>query len=145
MPLRRRRALPPELAVTFEAFRRCAEHVDLGQRAVIRCVPSSARAAPLPLDVGAETLRTSLAEAARLLPEWRHPAVDEVWRRCEQALADTTPVIDLTVASLRSTTELEVALTAVQNLLDPLHAFVDAERTFAALRQKQPRPGADSR
>ena len=114
------------------AFAGCAEHVDLAQRAMIRCVPSSARATPLPLAVGAETLRQSLAAAAEEMAGWRHPAVAREWQQCADAIAETLAGVDRAVGVAAATRELEVALTAVQDLLDPLHAFVDAEEALAA-------------
>jgi len=131
--VRRRRPLPADLAPAYEAFVRCAEHVDLAQRAMIRCVPSSARSLALPLDVGAETLRLALADAAALLPAWRHPAVEDAWVACDAAVGATLAGLGRAVTVARSTDELEVALTAVQDLLDPLHAFVDAEEAFRKL------------
>lgn len=136
MPLLRRRPrpLPPDLVPVHEAFLRCAEHVDLAQRAMIRCVPSSARSLALPLSVGAETLRVSLSAARDEMPSWRHPAVEDAWVACLSAIDDTVNGVDAAVARASATDELEVALTAVQDLLDPLHAFVDAEEAFRALR-----------
>jgi hypothetical protein len=130
----RRRSLPPALAPAHAAFLACAAHVDLAQRAMIRCVPSSPRSAALPLEVGAETLRVSLAEAAAAMGAWRHPAVEASWLACAAALEETANAADAAVARAAATDELEVALTAVQDLLEPLHAFVDAEAAFNALR-----------
>jgi hypothetical protein len=131
---RRPRALPPGLAAAYEAFHACAAHVDLAQRAMIRCVPASARSAALPLPVGAETLRLALADAAAGMDAWRHPAVLAEWEACRAALDATLAGVDGAVAAAAATKELEVALTAVQDLLDPLHAFVDAEAAFGRLR-----------
>jgi hypothetical protein len=133
-PIRRRRALPQELQPAYDAFVRCAAHVDLAQRAMIRCVPSSARSMAIPPDVGAQTLRMSLADAAEAMPAWRHPAVESHWQHCESALAETLAGVDRALAVVKSTVELEDALTAVQDLLDPLHAFVDAEQAWGAMR-----------
>jgi hypothetical protein len=88
----------------------------------------------LPLAVGAETLRVSLGEARPLMPLWRHPAVEAAWLACDAALDETLAGVDRAVEVAAATVELEVALTAVQDLLDPLHAFVDAEAAFNALR-----------
>ena len=134
----RRRVLPADLVAPYAAFRRCAEHIDLAQRAMLRCVPSSARSVALPLEVGAETLRLSLAQAGTEMPSWRHPAVAEQWQQCADALEATLAAVDTAVAVAAGTRELEVALTAVQDLLDPLHAFVDAESRFAAMRRSPP-------
>lgn len=134
MRRRLRRELPAELVEPFAAFRRCAEHVDLAQRAMIRCVPSSARSVALPLSVGADTVRLSLAEARALLTQWRHPLVEDEWQACRVALDATEAAVASAVAAAAATRELEVALTAVQDLLDPLHAFVEAEARFASLR-----------
>ena len=117
-----------------EAFLACAAHVDLAQRAMLRCVPSSARSLALPLPVGAETLRLALADADAAMPGWRHPAAEAHWLACRDALRETLDAVDAAVERARGTVELEVALTAVQDLLDPLHAFVDAEEAFNALR-----------
>lgn len=130
--LRRRRTVAPALAGAHQAFLACAAHVDLAQRAMIRCVPSSARSMALPLEVGAETLRIALADARAGMPSWRDPLVESAWLACSAALDETLAGVDATVAIASATDELEVALTAVQDLLDPLHAFVDAESAFAA-------------
>jgi hypothetical protein len=133
-PTRRRRALPLELQPAYDAFARCAAHVDLAQRAMIRCVPSSARSMAIPPDIGAETLRLALADAAAEMPAWRHAAVESHWQQCAAALDETLAGVDRALAVVKSTVELENALTAVQDLLDPLHAFVDAEQAWGALR-----------
>jgi len=133
--LRRRvRPVPADLVPAHEAFLRCAAHVDLAQRAMIRCVPSSARSMALPLEVGAETLRLALADARGGMDAWRHERVEAAWRACSDSLDETLANVDAAVARAAATDELEVALTAVQDLLDPLHAFVDAEEAFRALR-----------
>ncbi|HVF06847.1 MAG TPA: hypothetical protein VNA20_18565 [Frankiaceae bacterium] len=132
--LRRRRATSAELVPVHEAFLRCAEHVDLAQRAMLRCVPSSARSLAIPLSVGAETLRLALADARAAMGGWRHPAVEEAWLACGAAIDETLALLDAAVARAAATNELEVALTAVQDLLDPLHAFVDAEEAFRRAR-----------
>lgn len=101
--------------------------MDLAQRAMIRCVPSSARSAALPLAVGAETLRLALAEAVLLMDGWREPSVEAEWLACRAALDATLAGVDAAVARAAATDELEVALTAISDLLEPLSAFVDAE------------------
>jgi hypothetical protein len=122
------------VAAAYAAFLVCAAHVDLAQRAMIRCVPSSPRSAALPLPVGAETLRLALADASAAMDGWHHPGVATEWDACAAALSATAAGVDAAVARASSTVELEVALTAVQDLLDPLHAFADAEAAFKALR-----------
>lgn len=119
-----------------EAFVRCAAQVDLAQRAMIRCVPSSPRSLALPADVGAQTLRHALADAAAGMADWRHPAVADHWLACTAALRTTLDGLDPAVATMKTTPELEIALTAVQDLLEPLHAFVDAEQAFDRLRRR---------
>ena len=101
---------------------------------MLRCVPSSARSLALPLTVGAETVRLALADAAAAMDAWRHPAVEASWQACRAALAETLALLDAAVARAAATDELEIALTAVQDLLDPLHAFVDAEEAFVRTR-----------
>ena len=86
----------------------------------------------LPLEVGAQTLRLALADARAGMPSWRHPLVETAWLACSTALDETIAGVESAVAVAGATDELEVALTAVQNLLDPLHAFVDAEAAFAS-------------
>lgn len=136
MPIRVRRPrhLPAELVAVHGAFERCAEHVDLAQRAMLRCVPSSARSMALPLDVGAQTVRIALDDARALLPSWRHEALEPWWLACGAGIEETLAGLDGAVATAQATVELEVALTAVQDLLDPLHAFIDAAERFKALR-----------
>lgn len=129
--------LPAELAAAYDAFQRCAGHINLAQRAMIRCVPSSPRSTPLPLDAGAQTLRISLADARRDLAGWRRPEVEDVWLACAAALEETLISADAAIERAATTRELEVALAAVSDLLDPLHAFVDAQARFASLRRRR--------
>jgi hypothetical protein len=136
LPFARRRVLPPELVPVHEAFERCAAHVDIAQRAMIRCVPSSPRSVALPLEVGEQTVRTALADARAAMPSWRHRAVIEQWRSCQAAIDATLAGLPAAIATAEETTELEVALGAVQELLDPLHAFVDAEEAFGRLKRR---------
>lgn len=130
----RRRRLPAELEPAYRAFLVTARDVDLAQRAMLRCVPGSARSMALPLSVGAGTLRLALADARGTMPAWRHPAVEAAWVACDAAIDETLARVDRAVAIAAATTELEDALNAVSDLLEPLHAFVDAEAAFAALR-----------
>lgn len=88
----------------------------------------------LPLAVGAQTVRIALADADAQMPSWRHNAVELQWTACGAALQATLSGLDRAVETAGSTVELEVALTAVAELLDPLHAFVDAAERFDALR-----------
>jgi hypothetical protein len=135
VPLFRRRRLPPELEPAYAAFELSARHVDLAQRAMLRCVPGSARSMALPLEVGAGTLRLALADARAAMPAWRHPAVAGAWAACAAAIEETLARVEPAVAAAAATAELEDALDAVSDLLEPLHAFVDAEAAFAALRR----------
>lgn len=134
MLVRRPRRLPAALVGVHQAFERCAEHVDLAQRAMLRCVPSSARSMALPLGIGAQTVRISLGEADALMPSWRHEALEQCWLACAAAIDETLTGLDRAVDTAGATVELEVALTAVQDLLDPLHAFVDAAERFEHLK-----------
>jgi hypothetical protein len=136
LPFTRRRVLPAELVPIHEAFERCVAHVDLAQRAMIRCVPSSPRSLALPLEVGAQTVRTAVAEVRAGMASWRHPAVEEHWAACDAALDATMAGLAAAIETAGGTSELEVALTAVQDLLDPLHAFVDAEEAFGRLKRR---------
>lgn len=136
LSLRRRRSLPAELVPVHEAFERCAAHVDLAQRAMIRCVPSSPRSLALPLQVGAQTVRAALADARAEMPAWRHQELEPHWLACAAALDATLVGLDAAIETAQATTELEVALTAVHDLLEPLHAFVDAEEAFGRLKRR---------
>lgn len=88
----------------------------------------------LPLGVGAQTVRISLQEAAALMPGWRHDSLERWWLACGLAIEETLAGLNHAVQVAAATDELEVALTAVQDLLDPLHAFVDAAERFDTLR-----------
>jgi hypothetical protein len=129
----RRRVVPADLDAVRAAFDECATHVDLAQRAMLRCVPSSARSVALPLEVGAGTLRAALSDAAAAMPAWRHAAVEPEWQACVAAIDETLAAVDRCVAVAAATRELEVALTAVQDLLDPLHALVGVDERLRAL------------
>jgi hypothetical protein len=83
--------------------------------------------------VGAETVRLALADAAR---QWTSGGTRRssrpgtpATRRSTQLLPGWTPP---SRAPQRRTSWS--ALSAVQDLVDPLHAFIDAEEAFRRLR-----------
>jgi hypothetical protein len=65
--------------------------------------------------------------------------LEPAWSACAAGLAETLTLVDDAVALASRTTELEVALTAVADLLLPLETFVDAELAFSALRERRRR------
>lgn len=131
MPLFERKAvLPGDLAPAWRAFLDCAEVIEAGRRTLLSTLPVG-RVEPAPVSVGVEALRRSLTDAHGWMSGWAD--VDELREDhvdCLAAMDEAGTGLDRVVEVAGSTGELEVLQGAVEDVIAPLDAFADAERTW---------------
>lgn len=104
---------------------------------MLGCLPVG-RVDPAPLSVGLALLRDELAAVRKELPAWRVPEVEAQWQAAEAALIEAAGAIKAAERIAATTTELEVLLEAVGDVVTPLDAWREAERGWRRLR-RQPR------
>ncbi len=130
----RRKRLPDDLIGPLDGLRAAVVEIEAAKRAVIATVPST-RLPGTPLAEGIHEMEARLGAAQGLMPTWRHPAVEDEWLACDEAIAE----------SLRRAAELreqapelggfEGLVWAVDRLLAPLEAFEAAAERFRTLRR----------
>lgn len=126
---RRRPPLPDDLHDAWRSFLRCAEVLEGGRRSLLATLPTG-RVEPAPVGVGLDALAAAVADAHVRMPGWRVPELDDAWARCADALEEAVGAVPRAREVAASTGELEELLGAVEEVVAPLEAFADAERTW---------------
>lgn len=144
MPLfARKPELPPSHHAAWWAFLDCAEVIEGGRRVLLGTLPTG-RVEPAPIGVGTEAVRRALADARDWMPRWHLDDLDADWRSCAAGLDEAAAALDEVEQVAASTGELEELLEAVQDVIEPLDRFADAERAFRRTwrlpRQRADRP-----
>jgi hypothetical protein len=127
--LRRRPDLPTSHTSAWWAFLDCAEVIEGGRRVLLATLPTG-RVEPVPIAMGTDALRRSLHDARGWMPAWRLAELEEDWQDCQRALDEAEAALAHVDEVAASTRELEELLTAVQEVIDPLDVFADAEREW---------------
>lgn len=130
----RRRELPPELRPVEEAFGRVLDEIEPAKVAITDVLPGT-RMPGRPLHDALAAYERGLRAASEAMPAWRHALVEEQWIACE---AGITVALDLTRRAREEALDVvgfEGMLGLVEELLDPLDPFVEAETRFRALRR----------
>lgn len=126
---RRTPRLPAEHRDRWWAFLDCAELIEGGRRALLSTLPTG-RVEPAPVGVGIEALANAVADARAWMDAWKLPELEDVWQDCHDGLDEAEGNL-ATVEEVAATTgELEELLEAVQEVIEPLDAFADAERAW---------------
>lgn len=130
MPLfARKPELPADLQEAWRAFLDCAEVIEGGRRVLLGVLPTG-RVEPAPIGVGTDAVRRSIADARSWMPRWRIDELAAEWQDCLAALDEAEGGCDQIDEVAASTDELEDLLTAVQDVIEPLDVFADAERAW---------------
>lgn len=125
-----RRSLPPELRSVEAGFEAVLDVLEPAKARLTQVVPST-RVPGRPLQEASMEFAAALDEAARRMPAWRHPVVEEGWLACEAGIREARD------RASRLTGEpggFEALIWTVEQLLDPLEPFADAARRFDDLR-----------
>ncbi len=126
--------MPEGLRPAWEDFGAQAERVEAARRALLSCLPVG-RVDPAPVPVGLELLRDELTHVAGQLHRWHTEEVDDAWRGCREAVAQSLRAVDHAHRTATTSTELEEVLGAVGEVVEPLDAWADAERRWLRLRR----------
>jgi hypothetical protein len=126
---RRKPDLPPDLHATWWSFLDCAEVIEGGRRVLLGVLPTG-RVEPAPIAVGTDALRRAIGDARTWMPDWRLEELADDWQDCVDALEESEAALAEVDQVAGETRELEELLGSVQDVIEPLDAFADAERAF---------------
>jgi predicted pyridoxine 5'-phosphate oxidase superfamily flavin-nucleotide-binding protein len=129
MVFRRKPDLPPDLHAAWWSFLDCAEVIEGGRRVLLGVLPTG-RVEPAPIALGTDALRRAIADARAWMPRWRLDELVEDWGDCLAALDESEAALAEVDQVAGATRELEELLESVQDVIEPLDAFADAEREF---------------
>lgn len=111
-----------------KGFGTAASLVDRAQRSLLDAVPTS-RDPGVPISEALDAFVAGLAEVESAMASWKSESVAHEWTKCSEGIADAR-------AAARKLKDLDAELTFEQlnaqigDVLYPLEAFVDAERTM---------------
>jgi len=125
----RKPELPADLHHRWWAFLDCAQAIEAGRRVLLGTLPTG-RVEPAPVGVGVDALRRSLEDVQAWMPTWRLPELEDDWADCVAAVDEADGNLDEVLQVAAETDELEELLDAVGEVVAPLDAFADAERTW---------------
>lgn len=124
--------LPADHHVSWRAFLDCAEVIEGGRRVLLGTLPTG-RVEPSPIGVGTDAVRRAVVDARTWMPQWHLDDLDADWRECHEALDEAEKGCDEVDEVAATTGELEELLGAVQDVIEPLDTFADAERAWRRL------------
>jgi hypothetical protein len=135
---RRRRELPPALADRYTAFRHVLDELEPAKAGLTDVLPGT-RLPGRPMNDAVGEFREGLRRARVHMPAWRCPEVETEWRPCSDGLELALERADRVLALERDPVGFEGLLGTVEQLLDPLEPFADAEERFRSLRRRPDR------
>ena len=130
----RRRRLPPELAPASDAFHEVLTDLEPAKAALTDALPTT-RAPGRPLQEALESFEAGLVRARGGMSAWRMPALDIWWIACDRGLEDGLARVRQVRRDGTEPVGFEAMLWLIEDLLDPLEPFADAERAFLDLRR----------
>lgn len=126
---KRKPILPEGHHAAWQAFLDCAEVIEGGRRVLLGTLPTG-RVEPAPIAVGTDAMRKAIADARMWLPKWLLSELSDDHALCSRRLDEAEKALAELDVVAASTSELEELLEAVQDVVEPLDAFADAERAF---------------
>ena len=126
---RRRDPLPEDLLPAWRAFLDCAQVIEGGRRTLLGTMPVG-RVEPTPVGLGVDAMAAALDDAEVWMDDWRVEPLDDDWRDCLAAIGEARDSLGEVREVAADTDELEELQEAVGEVVEPLDAFADAERTW---------------
>ena len=137
MVFSRKPELPVDRREPWRAFLDCVEVIEGGRRVLLGTLPTG-RVEPSPIGVGTDAVRRAIVDARAWMPRWHLDELEPDWEDCRGALDAAERACDEVDEVAASTRELEELLEVVQDVIEPLDSFADAERAWRR-RWKLPR------
>ena len=132
----RRRRLPPDLQEAFDAFSSVVASVGRGTAALTESVPST-RFGGRPLVDTLLEFEEALGEAARRMPAWRRPEIEDAWVRADAGLRAALERAERVRTEAPNPEGFEGLIGLIGNLLAPLEVVGDAADAFTRLRVRR--------
>jgi len=130
----KRKKLPDELQGSLERLRDVVEEIEVAKRAMTGTVPTT-RTAGTPLAEALFEFEERVGHAQELMPEWRHPRIDDEWRACDEGIRESLERARRLREDPPELGGFEGLIWAVDRLLEPLEAFEAAADRFRTLRR----------
>ncbi|MFN2556586.1 MAG: hypothetical protein ABR592_06880 [Nitriliruptorales bacterium] len=127
--LRRRPFLPDALHSAWWTFEECVEIIERGRRHLLATLPAG-RVEPAPVEVGLEALSRAIKECRARMDHWHVPDLTHIWSQCLAALDEAAEAIPVAHRVAGSANELEDLLAVVNEVVEPLVMFGEAERVW---------------
>jgi hypothetical protein len=121
--------LPADLHEAWRSFLDCAEVIEGGRRVLLGVLPTG-RVEPAPIGMGTDAVRRAITDARTWMPRWHLDELTADWQDCMDALDEAEQGCTELDEVAASTGELEELLEAVQDVIEPLDVFADAERAW---------------
>jgi hypothetical protein len=118
----------------WQAFLDCAAVIEGGRRTLLGTMPVG-RVEPTPVGLGVDAMAAALDDAEGWMDDWRVDGLEPDWDDCRAAMAEARANLDDVRAVAAETDELEELQEAVGEVVAPLDAFADAERTWRRARR----------
>lgn len=126
---RSRDPLPDDLLPAWQAFLDCAQVIEGGRRTLLGTMPVG-RVEPTPVGLGVDAMAAALDDAEGWMDAWRVAPLEDAWQDCATAIDEARESLGEVRQVAADTDELEELQEAVGEVVEPLDAFADAERTW---------------
>jgi hypothetical protein len=128
----RRKRIPGELTAVYDAFHAVLEELEPAKVALTEVVPGT-RSPGRPVPEALAAFSAGLARADERMPAWRIEELAREWTACSEGLRTSSAAAAR--AATFEPTGFESLLWLVEELLDPLDPFAEAERAFLDRRR----------
>ena len=131
----RRKELPADLVPAADAFAAVLGELEPAKAGLTDVLPGT-RMPGRPLSDALAEFEARLVRAEPMMPSWRRRELEAAWIACDEGLR---AALDLARRARREAPDVigfEALLGLVEELLDPLEPFADAEDAFRHLRRK---------
>lgn len=130
----RRKELPADLAPAADGFAAVLAELEPAKAGLADVLPGT-RMPGRPLADALTEFEARLSRAEPLMPAWRRLELEPEWFACSQGLGTALSLARRALAEEPDVLGFEGLLGLVEELLDPLEPFADAEDAFRRLRR----------
>jgi hypothetical protein len=140
----RRKALPDELVPSLRAFHRVLGEIEPAKAGLTEVVPGT-RLPGRPFDDALAEFVARLTRARDMMRAWRRPELEDEWSACAAGLALALDRATQLLDDGYEASGFGSLVALVEDLLDPLEPFSQAEDRFGSLRRRTERTSRQGR